>query len=420
MKKMRWRMSLAIVPALVYILFEMRDGISNFQMNLRTFVCIYVLMAVTMIIHKKRAEEKEGYWSRVILGDTGRPDRIFYLDYLRVLAAILVILVHVLSTVLEGMTEPSTARTVIAVVNSFCLSCNLLFLMISGAIIMNMKPEKWNSSILTFYRRRLIRVLIPCFAYYLFYAYYTHGVNYFTPANWVDLIRHFLANDTGMVPHFWLMFVIVTTYFAVPLLALGLQAMPDQMLDGLAVTILALHAVYIYGPMMGFNFVSGTFLASWESLIILGYYCTTKAAVRHYRLIMAGGGCAVLFIIYAVVMLDHYDELIYNNALPMVLLTASIFMFFRKHKDDLFAKGSKLLSMLSKYSFSILLIHWFILFEVVEKQMSLDGILLPAVLTLIFGTLFAILFDNTVVLVMDAVINAGIDFLCRICGKNTK
>ncbi|MDD3252092.1 MAG: acyltransferase [Lachnospiraceae bacterium] len=373
-----------------------------------------------MVIHKKRAEQTDGYWGQVILGDTKRPGRIFYLDYLRVLAAVLVILVHVLSSVMEEMTEPSTARTVIAVVNSFCLSCNLLFLMISGAIIMNMKPEKWNGSVLTFYRRRLLRVLIPCFAYYLFYAYNAHGVSYFMPANWIDLVRHFVANDTGMVPHFWLMFVIVTTYFAVPLLALGLQAMTDRMLDGLAIAVLVLHAVYVYGPMLGFNFVSSTFLASWESLIILGYYCTTKAAVRHYRLIMVGGGCAALFMIYAVVTLDHYDELIYNNALPMVLLTASIFMFFRKHKDDLFAKGSKLLSVLSKYSFSILLMHWFILFEVVEKQMSLGGILLPAVLTLILGTLFAILFDNTVVLVMDTVINAGIDFLCRICGKRTK
>ena len=184
----------------------------------------------------------------------------------------------------------------------------------------------------------------------------------------------------------------------------------------LAAVILILHCVYTYAPRFQINFVLTPFLASWESVFILGYFCTTKTAMQYYRFIMAGAGLSVVFIIYAVQNVSDFSALLYNNAPTMVVIAAAVFLFFRKHGNALFSKDSRLLQTAGKYSFSILLIHWYILFEVVEKVFGLNGqslgivggIVLTAVLTLGASFLFAAVYDNTVVICLNGIIEAAI------------
>ena len=90
---------------------------------------------------------------------------------------------------------------------SLLLCCNSLFLMISGALILNGRSAEEPVS---FYRKRLRRVLLPCFLYFCFYEFYAFGAGVFRPSGWLPLLRHFFANDSGLTPHFWLDFVIIT------------------------------------------------------------------------------------------------------------------------------------------------------------------------------------------------------------------
>ena len=63
------------------------------------------------------------------------------------------------------------SRNVMAAAAGLGLSCNLLFMMLSGALLLGGREE----SVLQFYSRRFVRVLIPCFAYYLLYFFYVEA-----------------------------------------------------------------------------------------------------------------------------------------------------------------------------------------------------------------------------------------------------
>ena len=115
------------------------------------------------------------------------------MDYLRVRASFLVILVHVLEPAYALLPPHTFSRNVMAAAAGLGLSCNLLFMMLSGALLLGGREE----SVLQFYSRRFVRVLIPCFAYYLLYFFYVEGIFALSPGNWGSLIQSFLSNDSG-------------------------------------------------------------------------------------------------------------------------------------------------------------------------------------------------------------------------------
>ncbi len=355
---------------------------------------------------------------------TDRTGRVVYLDYLRVLATVLVVAAHSLSYSVELLSEDSSLKILLSVLGSFCLSCNVMFIMLSGAAVLGLSgkpPESFGEV----YRKRLLRVLVPGAAYYLFYCYYYFGLAYLRPTNWGQVLRQFLANSSGVTPHFWFVLAIASVYLSAPLWLVMLPHMSDRMLDGMAATILVLHMVYTYGPVFGFSVtpVAIPVLSVWESVFLLGYYVTTEAAMKNYRLVLAGGAASAVFIVFAVARISEYDALIYNNAPPTLLFVMAVFLFFRKYSSKLFSKSHRLVSFISKYSYSILLIHWFIMFEFVGARLGIHGLRfrvwggtpLCVLLTLVFSSLFAVFYDNTVVFFLNLAVCGLVN---RVFGKS--
>ncbi|MBS6644190.1 MAG: acyltransferase [Clostridiaceae bacterium] len=402
-----------LATTLVYLMTEMRHGLFSRPFNAKNYCIIAALISCSLFIHYKRCLSTPSY-RKMLTGTAVSPGRIVYMDWLRVLAALFVICVHVMESAYEQLTPHTFSWEILAILASLCLSCNLLFMMLSGALILNGKDEP----VLVFYKKRLSKVLIPCFAYYLFYRFYASGFSVFYPQNWKNLIQSFLSNSSGLTPHFWLVFVILMFYVTAPFFKIMMKHMSDQMLGALVAVIFCLHFFFTYAPYLNLGFAASTFLASWESIFILGYFCTRKTSSRYYRLISGLGMLSVLVFIITVHTFDDYSAVLYNNAPPMMFLSCSIFMFFKKHGSSWFSKIPAFLSMISKYSFSILLIHWLILFEVVDKQLGINGLSfgiaggtpLTILLTLLISLAFSIFYDNTVVLCMDATFQ----FLCAL------
>lgn len=404
-KKFRYGLILIVLTTLIYVLMELRYGLPIRALNLKHFAAAAVLAACSCLVHRRRAGASPGYAGELVSGYRNQPGRIVYMDYLRVLAAFLVILVHVLEPAYALLPPRSFTRNVMAAAAGLGLSCNLLFMMLSGALLLGGKEE----SILKFYSRRFVRVLIPCFAYYLFYFFYVEGISALSPGNWGSLVKSFLSNDSGQTPHFWLVYIILMFYASAPFFRIMVKHMTEPMLEALAAVIFILHFIWTYGPLVHIQFAASSFLASWDSIFLLGYYCTTRSAMKHYRLFMTAGLLSGLVIAAAVMTSESLGPLVYNNAPPQMLFTCALFLFFRKHGDRLFARIPTLLSAIGRYSFSILLIHWLVLHRIVGDVFGIHGlsfgiaggVAITFLLTLALSLALSFLYDNTVVLCMD-------------------
>lgn len=404
----------------VYCLVQLRYTSSQRHFSLKTFAAVTILIVASGVIHQRRKGRLSvrEYVKTLFLGKTVNQKRIVYMDYLRILATVLVIAVHVMEPAYQQMDGHTPIWGILAVITSLFCCCNLLFMMISGALLLNGK----NESIWLFYKKRFLKVGIPCFAYYCFYCFYINGITAFYPDKWLALIGSFTANNTGMTPHFWLVHVILVFYITAPFFAIMMKAMTEAQKVSLAVLVFILHCLFTYMPYCQINFLVIPFLSSWESIFILGYFCTTKSAMKYYRLIMAGGGLSVLFVVYAVYTMEDFPALLYNNAPTMLMIASAVFLFFRTHGEGIFSRISPVMQSVSKYSFSILLIHWCILFEVVEKGFGINGlsfgigggIIASVVLTLVISMVFSIFYDNTVVLCVNYIADRAIGIFERL------
>ena len=406
MKRLKFPLLTLVLSLFIYTLTELRHGLFSRPFQARNFLLILLVSGCCVWLHLKRSQDVPRYAVR-LLGGVSSPGRIIYLDCIRVLAAVLVIAVHVLESTYSLLPAHSPAWEILAVLASLSLCCNLLFMMLSGALILNGKEEP----VWVFYQKRLARVLIPCFCYYLFYLFYAYGFSVFYPPNWGNLIRGFISNGSGLTPHFWLVYVILMFYLTAPFFRIMMKHLSDRMLASLILVIFILHAAFTYLPFLNISFAASTFLASWESIFLLGYFCTRDLADRYYKLINACGILSVLGMIAAVHFMDDFGAVLYNNAPPMMFLSCSVFLFFKRHAKTLFRKVPAVFSCIGHYSYSILLIHWLVLYEFVYKTLGLSGldfgiaggVLLCILTTLALSLAFAVFYDNTIVLCLDAV-----------------
>lgn len=446
MKRIRFTLFVAAVTAVLYLTVEARQGLFSQPFSLKNFLIIGAFVAGASWIHLRRMERMSGlgatgsrlpgdretnaspvraYLGEVLCGDVRRPGRIVYMDWLRVLAAVLVVALHIIRSTVEKLPAHTPSWEFFSDLSSLFAVCNVLFVLISGALILGKRPGEKDDSILRFYGKKAVNVLVPCFLYFLFYMFYAFGLSALYPANWGNLLRQFAGNTTGLTPHFWLVHVILLFYVAAPFFKCLTRQMRDGTAASMAAVIFLAHCYFLYGPYAGMGYVATTFLGAWDAVFLLGYFCTTKVALRLYRFLLAGAAAAVVFIVFAVHAIDGYEILMFNNAPPMLLLGCALFLTFRTYGDTVFSRIPSLLAVLAKYSFPVLMIHWFVFFEIVEKRLGVNGMmfvgggliggltgltglavgmLLSTVLTLAISAAFAVVFDNTVVLCVETVL----------------
>ena len=102
---------------------------------------------------------------QLMTGNLSKGGRQVYIDDLRVIATVFVIGVHTVSLAATMTEYGSIPFRVLTIFNFIFLSCNLLFVMLSGALLLPVK----NESIGNFFRKRFTKVAIPLVVYYILY-----------------------------------------------------------------------------------------------------------------------------------------------------------------------------------------------------------------------------------------------------------
>ncbi|SHI33475.1 acyltransferase [Pseudobutyrivibrio xylanivorans] len=314
-------------------------------------------------------------------------------DYLRLVAVLLVIIIHVLNQDLRLAADMAGTGIYNTMNYIRCWSgnCNTFFIMISGALLLVDK----NESVLTFYKKRLLRIAIPLIVYYLWYLWQYEKIGVLT---WKEIAIKILSADvyTDNVPHFWLVYEIVAIYVVVPFLRIMLRNLSYTMLTQLVVISYVLSIFMKVFPNQIGTLIP---LSGWCAVAIIGYwYSRDESRKLDTWMIIAG-------IIVSIVEYFKIDpNLAYQESMTgltqyfiiTVLAVFAICFKLQKHLMSFY-----LLRLVSKYSYGILLIHMWALYFVVRNIIHVSSVMYKGagfialiVATLIISTVAAYLIDN--------------------------
>lgn len=312
-------------------------------------------------------------------------------DFLRTIAVILVIGIHVINWDLSNATEMS-GTFLYSSLNHFrywSFVCNALFVMLSGALLLG-KDEP----VSTFYKRRVTKIAIPLVVYYLWYLWEYDEFKELSAGKLINLIR-----TQEHVPHFWLINYLLLVYISMPLIRILIRKLSYK---NLTIFMLVIAVASIIGGYFNCLNVPLVKAIGWILVSIIGYWCSKEETRRFDYLLIAAGLITSIFIFFIDPSAPANEGIISNLSIFRLLAAAGIFALLFKIKgilvDNLFVR------LISKYGYGIMLIHMWVLYFVSRKIVDVSsleyrgvGLVISIFATLIISLIFTYFIDNLVI-----------------------
>lgn len=382
---------------------------------LKAAILVIVLEGVFRVHEKARRQQGlswRAYAKELLLGRDAEGRAPQY-DFLRALTTVLVLLYHSAAMANGELAslQPVT-RWVLPVVIMLSYSCNMLFVALSGALVLPWREEPAGR----FFVRRFSRIVIPLVLYYLFYLRCTGGL-VLSPASLLAAARTIVSGPDGWTPHFWLIYTIMGLYVAVPFLRYALKNMPEAALRGTGILILAGASAKTLCAFLRIEWGTDSFLFGWVGVFLLGYLATQPMEAGQERILMlAGGASAVILAGLSWLRPELGSQLAFESPFMMLFVCAVLRAVRRRGR-----KNGILVRLVSRYSYSILLIHWYMMFIWGEGTLGLTpfvwgpewilaGIALQVTVSLGLSLIFAVVYDQTVVILVQSLWN-------RLCAR---
>lgn len=154
--------------------------------------------------------------------DYSRGGRIVFLDWLRVIACLMVMVVHSAECMYSNdysFSFPSElGRWSVCLINGFVRPAVPLFLIASAYLLI---PLRTDTS--TFFRRRAVRVVIPFAVWMVLYAALPGLWGEFTGEEVRDNLAHILVNFIPRASHLWFVYMLLGIYLVMPVLSPWLE-----------------------------------------------------------------------------------------------------------------------------------------------------------------------------------------------------
>ncbi len=301
---------------------------------------------------------------------TAAKPRLLDLDFMRVMATLAVIAIH--SSAALVLNRPVTDKTWLIgnFVDSFARWSVPLFVIISGALLINGKAL---AAPRLFLQRRLTRILVPLAAWIIIYAALAVFV-WGDPFNFGMIMFNIVAGNPAP-GHLYFLLLIAGLYVITPLIALVVQNISRRTLWRSTIAILvftcAWHALEVFvlrgGPPLNI-------LTQWVPYVgyyMLGYLLhtsTPRSSTKQLALGFFGGGLAIALISYLMTrwLGTGLGLYFYNFPTPLVAIVsvaaflggkqvyAALYQHISKKHRPIFERR---LTQLSAATFGIYLVH---------------------------------------------------------------
>ena len=303
---------------------------------------------------------------QIFIGNKNIKNRKIYIDDLRVIATVFVIGVHTVSLAASMTEYGSIAFRVLTIFNYIFLSCN------------------------------------PLVVYYILYVIAKEGIDWLKPDHWFLVLKRILTGAPVEAPHFWLVYVIIWLYVLTPFIRYIVHNIPDNVLSGVIGVIFIICTLDTYLPLFGVKSVFGIVVDSFAGTFLFGYFLAEKCSRKMENVFLMAGFLAFLETCMWIWNGNNYVDYIYQNSPTMMAFSAAIFILVKRLAVQK-TKNSFFVQWISRYSYSILLIHWGVLHFVVKQKLQVDvlsggiagGCIVMMVLTLFISAFGAMILDNT-------------------------
>lgn len=289
------------------------------------------------------------------------PPRIEYIDTLRVIACLMVILVHSPHPH-EGLTEALSY----GLISYLCSPCIGLFLMISGALLLPIKfPTK------QFISRRLTRILIPLAVWSIIYiAIYVFQGQLKPKEIFTQILNIPISTVIGFAQG-WYLYLLVGIYLFLPIINSWIKENTQKRtLYFIFLWIIVMFSPYITAIFGNFNENTLAPFAGYFGYVVLGYYLhnyplntkTTSHKISFALIVLLISGILPALVYFAnIPNYNTYKHIVYNYlSISTVVMCVYIYVFFQKHYKwtRLFSKAIK---SFSELSFGIFLVNYIII-----------------------------------------------------------
>ncbi len=298
-----------------------------------------------------------------------KTSRHTYIDALRVICSVMVILTHIVMYYINAFETTTVFWTSLAFIKALTQFAVPVFFMISGATILSStKDEAYGS----FIWRRLSKIGIPLitysFLYYLFYVFikqeYGFGIGIF--------FSKFLSQDIS--GHLWYLYALTPLYFLIPFLRKLVQNLTKKQLLTLIVVIFVINsflplsnallamcskvkiAYYSYGK-------AGAYL----NYTLIGYFIHNYGTeVKNTRILKLLLWSTIIASLGAMTVMTYYfseekiNQAYLNITWPFVVfLSVAVMLFAKLHYDKktVSDRWANFISGLGILSFSAYLVH---------------------------------------------------------------
>lgn len=303
--------------------------------------------------------------------------RIQFLDWLRVIACLMVMTVHACECIYSNdysFQFPTEAdRWWVAIVNGLVRPAVPLFLIASAYLLIPVKTD-----LLTFYRRRLSRVFIPFIVWLALYAVLPALWGEWSSAEAMDNLRQVFINFIPRESHLWFMYMLLGIYLIMPILSPWLEKCTkrdEQIMLGIWLftsLFWRLHEACgsIFGecwwnPWPTFHYVSG-----YVGYVVLAHYIRTYIQWSTIQTICR---CLPLFLlswgwcIYSFYSRSFYVEAVSSleidwqpTAFAPVLMSFSLFMMIRCI-NNVAVRLQRVIEAISRQTYGMYLMHMMML-----------------------------------------------------------
>ncbi len=285
------------------------------------------------------------------------------------------------------------------IINAIVRPGLLLFVFISGALILNKTTE----STKTFYTKRFFKVIIPfliCSYLYLWIDKYNLDLKIFLPSNFFTCFLDILSAPVAY--HLWFIYMIVGLYVFTPYLRKMLQTLTDNECRNLFILLYLISFIKYFLNSFGIKIgISNLLIVDWSIPYVLGFLLTKDSINKFYKLFYILGFFSFVFLILANRYFPYINNL-YDLAPTMLMESSAIFLFFLKNASKICESNlfNKMFEKIATYSYEIYLIHAKILDILLTNFFNRVYIISP-----FYTTLFAIILTFLISFICVFIIN---------------
>jgi len=289
---------------------------------------------------------------------------IFYIDFLRFIAAIAVIAIHVLGPFRFLYGEIPDLDWLAAMgINSVTRWAVPVFMMISGALLLSTERAFHCEHYLS---KRLSKVAIPFIGWTIIYAIVAGFVSGGWSATQTLAVIQNSPNDPAWY-HLWFFYDFIPLYFVIPFLIPVLKKLTPE-LTKLVIVICAVMFLMKWFKVESFLLQN---LVLYSGYLILGWYLFNRDNSEQLKYWLVAGIVMLLLNFLGswelAVKSGQYSSFFMGyKTLNTMIIGGMLFVVAQSYAEKITGKFRTLISVISKYSLGIYLLHPLLLIPVRE------------------------------------------------------